>query len=209
LFNDHYDQQDGFYRPAAYTNDDEFLDQLDPDLRHHHQASTFVSQPQSSSHDTNQGVERSNTQKSFPPERGTRKYLNMDPDTYNIVEQGEEDDAEYKAAPGFGKRKQSMRRDANEPPHGDDEPKSRGLVASGDGGDPGGGPGGFRKVYVNDTMKNVANKWLHNRISTAKYNVFTFLPKFLYEQFSKYANVFFLFTACVQACLLLGVMTRV
>ncbi|ORX88782.1 phospholipid-translocating P-type ATPase [Basidiobolus meristosporus CBS 931.73] len=42
------------------------------------------------------------------------------------------------------------------------------------------------------------SKYLHNRISTAKYNFITFLPKFLFEQFSKYSNVFFLFTACIQ-----------
>ncbi|PBP15700.1 phospholipid-translocating P-type ATPase [Diplocarpon rosae] len=43
-----------------------------------------------------------------------------------------------------------------------------------------------------------ANKYVDNHISTAKYNVATFLPKFLYEQFSKFANIFFLFTAALQ-----------
>jgi hypothetical protein len=56
----------------------------------------------------------------------------------------------------------------------------------------------FRTFYINDPAKNAQYKFLHNRISTAKYNVITFLPKFLYEQFSKYANLFFLFTASVQ-----------
>ncbi|XP_025087156.1 LOW QUALITY PROTEIN: probable phospholipid-transporting ATPase IA [Pomacea canaliculata] len=37
-----------------------------------------------------------------------------------------------------------------------------------------------------------------NKISTAKYNIFTFLPKFLFEQFRKYANVFFFFIALIQ-----------
>ncbi|GAA5877115.1 hypothetical protein JCM8547_008961 [Rhodosporidiobolus lusitaniae] len=37
-----------------------------------------------------------------------------------------------------------------------------------------------------------------NSVSTSKYNVVTFVPKFLAEQFSKYANIFFLFTACIQ-----------
>ncbi|KAI9599439.1 hypothetical protein BDF19DRAFT_470419 [Syncephalis fuscata] len=45
---------------------------------------------------------------------------------------------------------------------------------------------------------NLPFKFLHNRVSTAKYNIVTFLPKFLYEQFSKYANLFFLFTSCIQ-----------
>ncbi|CAI2163506.1 15838_t:CDS:10 [Funneliformis geosporum] len=69
----------------------------------------------------------------------------------------------------------------------------------------GGGGGGSnnndevgRTIHINDTTRNAQQKFLHNRISTAKYNFATFLPKFLYEQFSKYANLFFLFTACIQ-----------
>ncbi|XP_067662836.1 probable phospholipid-transporting ATPase IA [Haliotis asinina] len=41
-------------------------------------------------------------------------------------------------------------------------------------------------------------KFCHNEISTAKYNFLTFLPKFLFEQFRKYANIFFLFIALIQ-----------
>ena len=55
-----------------------------------------------------------------------------------------------------------------------------------------------RIIYVNDAAKNQQQKYLHNRISTAKYNLFTFIPKFLFEQFSKTANMFFLFIACIQ-----------
>ncbi|CAG8502478.1 453_t:CDS:10 [Ambispora gerdemannii] len=55
-----------------------------------------------------------------------------------------------------------------------------------------------RTIYLNDPQRNDQNRYLHNRISTAKYNFVTFLPKFLYEQFSKYANLFFLFTASIQ-----------
>ncbi|KAJ3402326.1 hypothetical protein HDU80_005192 [Chytriomyces hyalinus] len=55
-----------------------------------------------------------------------------------------------------------------------------------------------RVIYLNDATKNEPQKFLHNRISTAKYNVFTFIPKFLFEQFSKYANLFFLFIGCIQ-----------
>ncbi|KAJ1913080.1 aminophospholipid translocase [Mycoemilia scoparia] len=58
--------------------------------------------------------------------------------------------------------------------------------------------GEFRTIHINDPVQNMAYKFLHNRVSTAKYNLFTFLPKFLFEQFSKYANLFFLFTACIQ-----------
>ena len=55
-----------------------------------------------------------------------------------------------------------------------------------------------RVVHINDKQRNLSSKFLHNRITTSKYNVFTFVPKFLYDQFSKYANLFFLFTACIQ-----------
>ncbi|KAI8909915.1 hypothetical protein DFJ77DRAFT_109181 [Powellomyces hirtus] len=55
-----------------------------------------------------------------------------------------------------------------------------------------------RTIYVNDPIKNQQYKYIHNRISTAKYNVATFLPKFLLEQFSRYANLFFLFTGIIQ-----------
>ncbi|XP_041359163.1 probable phospholipid-transporting ATPase IA isoform X2 [Gigantopelta aegis] len=41
-------------------------------------------------------------------------------------------------------------------------------------------------------------KFCSNKISTAKYNFLTFLPKFLFEQFRKYANIFFLFIALIQ-----------
>ena len=56
----------------------------------------------------------------------------------------------------------------------------------------------FRTLYINDPIKNQSLKYLHNSISTAKYNLFSFLPRFLYEQFSKWANIFFLFTGCIQ-----------
>lgn len=40
--------------------------------------------------------------------------------------------------------------------------------------------------------------FLSNKISTAKYNCFTFLPKNLFEQFTKLANVYFLMLALFQ-----------
>lgn len=57
---------------------------------------------------------------------------------------------------------------------------------------------GPRIIHLNNPPANAENKYVDNHISTAKYNVVTFLPKFLYEQFSKYANIFFLFTAILQ-----------
>ncbi|KAG5658725.1 hypothetical protein KAF25_007278 [Fusarium avenaceum] len=57
---------------------------------------------------------------------------------------------------------------------------------------------GPRIIFLNNPPANAANKYVDNHISTAKYNIASFLPKFLYEQFSKFANIFFLFTAALQ-----------
>jgi len=57
---------------------------------------------------------------------------------------------------------------------------------------------GPRIIHLNIPPANSQNRYLDNHVSTAKYNVATFLPKFLFEQFSKYANLFFLFTAALQ-----------
>jgi phospholipid-transporting ATPase len=73
---------------------------------------------------------------------------------------------------------------------------------------------GDRIIVLNN---ETANDYCSNSVSTSKYNVATFVPKFLtgaslpffsstttmnshsaLEQFSKSANVFFLFTACIQ-----------
>ncbi|THU89359.1 calcium transporting ATPase [Dendrothele bispora CBS 962.96] len=55
---------------------------------------------------------------------------------------------------------------------------------------------GERVIALNNTDANV--EYCSNYVSTSKYNLVTFVPKFLAEQFSKYANLFFLFTACIQ-----------
>ncbi|KAI0023237.1 hypothetical protein F4780DRAFT_103195 [Xylariomycetidae sp. FL0641] len=57
---------------------------------------------------------------------------------------------------------------------------------------------GPRIIHLNNPPANAVNKYVDNHVSTAKYNVATFLPKFLFEQFSKFANIFFLFTAALQ-----------
>ncbi|KAH8653557.1 hypothetical protein BX600DRAFT_386430 [Xylariales sp. PMI_506] len=57
---------------------------------------------------------------------------------------------------------------------------------------------GPRIIHLNNPPANAINKYVDNHISTAKYNIATFLPKFLFEQFSKFANIFFLFTAALQ-----------
>ncbi|KAJ7188593.1 calcium transporting ATPase [Mycena filopes] len=55
---------------------------------------------------------------------------------------------------------------------------------------------GDRVIALNNAAANV--EYGSNFVSTSKYNLATFVPKFLTEQFSKYANLFFLFTACIQ-----------
>jgi phospholipid-transporting ATPase len=55
-----------------------------------------------------------------------------------------------------------------------------------------------RLIYIRDAYRNDARGFPTNYVSTAKYNAWTFLPKFLYEQFQRYANIFFLFTASIQ-----------
>ncbi|KAI8331670.1 hypothetical protein BC941DRAFT_360157 [Chlamydoabsidia padenii] len=60
------------------------------------------------------------------------------------------------------------------------------------------GPGGERIIHINNTELNDQQRFLNNKVFTAKYTAITFLPKFLYEEFSKYANVFFLFVSGIQ-----------
>eukprot|EP00833_Pecoramyces_ruminatium_P015398 jgi/Orpsp1_1/1189430/evm.model.d7180000071980.1 len=56
-----------------------------------------------------------------------------------------------------------------------------------------------RIIYLNDKEKNLLTyKKESNYISTSKYTFYSFIFIFLKEQFSKYANVFFLFTALLQ-----------
>ncbi|KAK0479326.1 hypothetical protein IW261DRAFT_1564700 [Armillaria novae-zelandiae] len=55
---------------------------------------------------------------------------------------------------------------------------------------------GQRVVVLNNSAANV--EFSSNFVSTSKYNLATFLPKFLFEQFWKYADMFFPFTACIQ-----------
>lgn len=54
-------------------------------------------------------------------------------------------------------------------------------------------PVGSRKLILKQD-----NNYLSNVVSTGKYSPITFLPKFLFEFFSKAANVFFLFTGTIQ-----------
>jgi phospholipid-translocating ATPase len=61
--------------------------------------------------------------------------------------------------------------------------------------------GGTRCVYVNlPAPKNATSRHgtVTNKIRTAKYTLFTFLPKNLFEQFRRAANIYFLFMAALQ-----------
>ncbi|CAO3590835.1 unnamed protein product [Absidia cylindrospora] len=55
-----------------------------------------------------------------------------------------------------------------------------------------------RLIHLNNDTLNAQQKFMNNSVSTAKYNPITFLPKFLYEEFSKPANLFFLFISGIQ-----------
>ncbi|SCU90974.1 LADA_0F07382g1_1 [Lachancea dasiensis] len=55
-----------------------------------------------------------------------------------------------------------------------------------------------RVIFINDHESTAAQGFGDNHISTTKYNMATFLPKFLFQEFSKYANLFFLFTSAIQ-----------
>jgi len=55
-----------------------------------------------------------------------------------------------------------------------------------------------RKIKANDSENNAQKKYAGNQISTSKYNLITFLPKNLFEQFRRLANTYFLFLLCLQ-----------
>ncbi|KAI3516355.1 hypothetical protein L1887_15270 [Cichorium endivia] len=57
---------------------------------------------------------------------------------------------------------------------------------------------GHRTVFCNDREANQLAKYKGNSVSTTKYNVATFLPKGLYEQFRRVANLYFLTISCLS-----------
>ena len=67
----------------------------------------------------------------------------------------------------------------------------------------------FLEFYINDNVKNKVYKLKDNRITTTKYNVFTFIPKGLLYQFSRLSNVYFLFTAIIQSIPLISPLTSI
>ncbi|XVF02324.1 hypothetical protein REPUB_Repub04eG0165900 [Reevesia pubescens] len=57
----------------------------------------------------------------------------------------------------------------------------------------------FRTIFCNDREANYAHRYKGNSVSTTKYNFFTFLPKGLYEQFRRVANLYFLMVSILSA----------
>jgi hypothetical protein len=56
-----------------------------------------------------------------------------------------------------------------------------------------------RQVFFGKTSHlHNTTKYVSNQITTARYNLFTFLPIQLFEQFKKAANVYFLFIGLLQ-----------
>ena len=53
-----------------------------------------------------------------------------------------------------------------------------------------------RTIHINVAAQT--QHFVSNAVTTAKYNLVTFLPKFLFEQFRRYANVFFLVIGLLQ-----------
>ncbi|KAL8522562.1 hypothetical protein ACS0TY_012643 [Phlomoides rotata] len=62
------------------------------------------------------------------------------------------------------------------------------------------GPGFSRVVYCNQTHMHEQKplRYCSNYISTTKYNIVTFLPKAIFEQFRRVANLYFLFAAVLS-----------
>lgn len=60
-----------------------------------------------------------------------------------------------------------------------------------------GGPGFSRVVFCNNSAKHLQKPYRYksNYVSTTKYNLVTFLPKALFEQFRRVANMYFLLAA--------------
>ncbi|KAI8638204.1 hypothetical protein BD408DRAFT_423376 [Parasitella parasitica] len=91
-------------------------------------------------------------------------------------------------------RRSAMKERQNKPPRKSLKDTINGLFRRGNGMT----DGLPRIIHINNKELNRQQKFMSNSVSTAKYNLFTFLPKFLYEEFSKSANVFFLFISGIQ-----------
>uniref|UniRef100_A0A0E0AB15 P-type phospholipid transporter n=1 Tax=Oryza glumipatula TaxID=40148 RepID=A0A0E0AB15_9ORYZ len=82
--------------------------------------------------------------------------------------------------------------------HSNNEAVGGGPAAAG--GSAVGGPGFTRVVHCNNSAvhRRKPLKYPTNYISTTKYNILTFLPKAIFEQFRRVANLYFLLTAILS-----------
>jgi phospholipid-transporting ATPase len=55
-----------------------------------------------------------------------------------------------------------------------------------------------RTCYANDSPKNLQQEFCDNIVITYKYNFLTFLPLFLFNQFKRVANIYFLLISILQ-----------
>eukprot|EP00731_Ephydatia_muelleri_P016102 Em0009g526a len=57
----------------------------------------------------------------------------------------------------------------------------------------------LRRVTANNPLENSRHKYVNNVVVTSKYNIITFLPLNLFEQFLRVANVYFLILVILQS----------
>lgn len=58
--------------------------------------------------------------------------------------------------------------------------------------------GGMSAQQVRQVIVDGSKRFVNNRVRTTKYTLLTFVPYFIYDQFSKPANIFFLIIASLQ-----------
>ncbi len=57
-----------------------------------------------------------------------------------------------------------------------------------------------RRIYINCPPEHHFPNYITNMVETTKYNILTFLPKNIYEQFTRvWANFYFLFLIILQS----------
>jgi len=59
-------------------------------------------------------------------------------------------------------------------------------------------PDDFRTIYINDSQRNAEFKFADNYVRTTRYTLLSFLPKNVFEQLHRLANVYFLFIGLLQ-----------
>jgi len=57
-----------------------------------------------------------------------------------------------------------------------------------------------RIIRINDPEWKHHHTFISNKIMTAKYTIYTLVPKFLFEQFTRLANFYFLIISLIQVC---------